>query len=212
MSTTPGLGAFNRDKVANKFGIQLKPKDAPSTKRPSTSAIDYKPTATTSTTTAATTGLSIVSKNKTINDFRTEKNTNGFLSTSNHSPVSKPIPDKVSTSKSTSNLLNTSVESQRKNSLTTNVNHSTTKSREPSPAPLKRAVSPAPPVKKPTTSSPKTEAQIEHQKDQPLYRRQLSKPLENHSSTANVPATTTTTTKTPPPVASPAASTGSLRR
>ncbi|UJR07657.1 hypothetical protein I4U23_011945 [Adineta vaga] len=203
MSGTPSLGAFNKDKVANKFGIQLKPKDAPSTKRPSTSAIEYKSTATT------TSGLSNVSKNKTFNDFRTtETNTNGFLSNTNHSlalkPVQtqKPIPEKVSTSKSTSNLLNTSVQNQRSNSLTSNVSHSTSKSREPSPAPTKRssivsstprAVSPAPPVKQSNTLSPNTEAQIERKKDQPLDRRQLSKPLDNHSSTANISSTTAST-------------------
>jgi hypothetical protein len=94
--------------------------------------------------------------------------------------------------------------------LTSNVNHSTTKSKDSlksksptttkrvSPTPTNRSVSPVPPLKQPSIQ--KTEDQIEHQKDLPLYRRQLSKPLENTSSTTTAVATTTT------------ASTNSLKR
>lgn len=36
-----------------------------------------------------------------------------------------------------------------------------------------------------SSTSPKTEAQIEYQKDQPLYRRQPSKPLDNSTIKSN---------------------------
>jgi hypothetical protein len=204
MSTTPGLGAFNKDKVANKFGIQLKPKDT--AQRSST---EKKPITTTNTST--------VTKNKTIGDFRTDNSTNGFLINTNRSTSSKtPEPirkvnEKSATNKSTSGLVNTSLKSnEQSHSLTSNVNHSTTKSKDSlksksptttkrvSPTPTNRSVSPVPPLKQP--SKQKTEDQIEHQKDLPLYRRQLSKPLENTSSTTTAVATTTT------------ASTNSLKR
>jgi len=204
MSVTSGLGSFNKDKVANKFGIQLKPKDA--VRRPSTSSTEKKPT---------TTESSNVTKTKTNSDFRKDNNTNGFLSNTNRSTVSKTseptkkVPEKSSTSKPTSGLLNTSVNNERSNSLTSNVNHSTTKSREPSPStstlttkrpsviPTQRAVSPAPPpVKQPNASKtdPKIEAQIEHKKNQPLDKRQSSKPVDNTSSSA--PTATTATAST----------------
>jgi len=204
MSGTPGLGAFNKDKVANKFGIQLKPKDA--SQRSST---EKK-----STTTTTTSETSNVTKNKTISDFRTNNSTNGFLLNTNRTNssqtpepikknIGKPVTtkstsglvntpvktnEKPSTSKSTSGLVNTPVKTNEKpTSLTSNINHSTTK--RSSITPTERAVSPAPPTKRPSVS--KTESQIKHQKDQPLYRRQLSKPLDN------VPPSASTTTKRP---------------
>lgn len=196
MSVTPGLGAFNKDKVANKFGIQLKPKDA--TQRSST---EKKST----TTTTASTSTSNVTKNKTISDFRTDNSTNGFLLNNNRTTPKTPEPmRKPTTSKSTSGLVNTSVKpNEQSNTLTSNVNHSTTK--RPSITSTERAASPAPPNKRP--SVPKSEAQIEHQKDQPLYRRQLSKPLD-HTSTPSTTAAakSAATTTTTAPAASPSTS------
>jgi hypothetical protein len=207
MSVTPGLGSFNKDKVANKFGIQLKPKGS------SQQSLTTSTTKITSTTTGA---ASSITKNKTVSDFRANNNTNGF--SSNTSEPIKKVPDKSLTSKSTSGLVSTSVNNERSDSLTSNVNHSTKKSKEPSPAKSpatakkssiisnERAVSPAPSVKGPSVSivTPphKTEAQIQHQKDQPLYRRQLSKPIDPTSS-----ATLSTTTS-----AAGGASTAPLKR
>jgi hypothetical protein len=188
MSKTPSLGSFNQDKVANKFGIQLKPKGSSQ---------------------QLSTGTSNITKNKTVSDFRTDNSTNGFLSNTNRSTSSKTsepikkIPEKSITSKSTSALTTSSINNERTNSLTSNVNHSTATSKQPSPAKspattkrsniisTERSVSPVPPVKRPSVSitTPKTEAQVEHLKDQPLYRRQLSKPLDNSSlSIATTPA------------------------
>jgi len=192
MSGTPGLGAFNKDKVANKFGIQLKPKDA--SQRSST---DKKPT--------PTAGTSNVTKNKTIGDFRTDNSINGFLLNTNRITTSKtPEPTrknigKTVTSKSTSGLVNTPAKTnEQSKTLTSNANHSTAKSpataKRSNIKPTEQAVSPAPPIKRP--SIPKTEAQIEHKKDQPLYRRQISKPLDNISPSTSAAATTTTVSPT----------------
>jgi len=191
MSVTPGLGAFNKDKVANKFGIQLKPKDAPQR-----------------SSTTVTTGTSTVTKNKTIGDFRTDKSTNGFLTNTNRPAASKTpettrkvIEKSLPTNKSTSGLVNTSVNiNQQSTTLTSNVNHSTPKSKESlttttkrsSITPTERAVSPTPPIKRPNV--PKTETPTQDKKDLPLYKkRQSSKPLD---STPSTPAATTTTTST----------------
>jgi len=178
MSVTPGLGAFNKDKVANKFGIQLKTKDASQR-----SLTEKKPT--------TTIGASNVTKNKTIGDFRTDNSTNGFELNKNRTITSKtPEPtrkniDKSVTSKSTSGLVNKSAKTnEQSNSLTSNVNHSIKNS--------STATSSTPSIKQP--SVPKTEAQIEHQKDQPLHRIQVSKPLENSSSPTTVTTTTASTT------------------
>jgi hypothetical protein len=172
MSVTPGLGAFNKDKVANKFGIQLKGK---------------------TNSTTASNETSTVIKNKTISDFRTDKSTNGFLNNTNR-PVGSKTPEptrKVNEKNSSTNKSSSVNINQQSTTLTSNVNHSTTKSKEsltttkranqPS---TERAVSPTPPVRKPETPS-------QNKKDQPLYRRQLSKPLDNTPST---PPTTTTST------------------
>jgi hypothetical protein len=179
MSGTPGLGAFNKDKVANKFGIQLKPKDA--SQRSST---DKKSTPTN------------VTKNKTIGDFRTDNSTNGFLLNTNRITSSKtPEPTrKTATSKSTSGLANTPVKNnEQSKTLISNVNHSTAKSptttKRSSITPAKPAISPVPPIKRPSIT--KTEAQIEDKKDQPLYRRQLSKQLDNVSLSTSAATTTT---------------------
>jgi len=178
MSGTPGLGAFNKDKVANKFGIQLKPKDA--SQRSSTPTI----------------GTSNVTKNKTIGDFRTDNSTNGFLLNTNRNTSSKtPEPTrKTATSKSTSGLANTPVKNnEQSKTLISNVNHSTAKSptttKKSSITPTKQAISPVPPIKQPSIT--KTEAQIEDKKDQPLYRRQLSKQLDNVSLSTSAATTTT---------------------
>ncbi len=199
MSATPGLGSFNKDKVANKFGIQLKPKDASQR-----SATDKKPITTSSST-------SNVTKNKTISDFRTDNSTNGvLLNTTRPTPATKAPPEpakkpleKTAASKSTSVLVNTSANNDQR---TSNVNHSTTKSKEsltpksPSTSkrssitPTERAVSPAPPPKRPSVT--KTEAQPQHLADKPLYNRQSSKPLENTSSKTTAAAAAAATTKT----------------
>ena len=197
MSVKPGLGAFNKDKVANKFGIQLKAKDAPT----------------------ASSGASTVTKNKTIGDFRADKSTNGFLNNTNR-PVGSKTPEptrKVIEKTAPINKSSTVNVNQKSTTLTSNVNHSTTKSKESlttttttttkrtSPTPGERPASPTPPVKQQQQQKPaasKSESSSESKKDQPLYRRQLSKPLDNTPST---PTTATTTTAA-------ATSTSSLKR
>lgn len=243
MSVTPGLGAFNKDKVANKFGIQLKNKDSnkPS-QRPLTSSTE-KQTVNTETST--------ITENEKVNDFRPKNESNG-LRTKKHilqqSPSSKtPEPIRKSLensikSKSSLELVSTSTNNERRNSLHTNVNHSkasvlaksnelincispclsssssnillspkpsttmkrsslipvSTMDRRASltlidrdillePSLTKRTVSPKPSVNQSNIpkSKTKTEAEIEHQKDQPLYKRQLSKTLDNLTSMTN---------------------------
>jgi hypothetical protein len=235
MSGTPNLGAFNKDKVANKFGIQLKTKDSlTQIQRPLTPTTEKKSTITESS--------SIVTKSKIVSDFRKQNDSNGFQSNTNHSallktpePTRKLVENSIK-SKSSSELISTPINNERRTSLTPNVNHSTTsnpvKSNEPikslSPSssstnlsplkspeivkrssltPINRSVSPEPssikrlsltksteraispvssikPPNVPTTIN-KTEAAIEHQKDQPLYKRQLSKTLDNATSIVN---------------------------
>ena len=131
MSVASGLGAFNKDKVANKFGIQLRAKES---SRPSTPSTAKKLSPFTPTN---------VAKNQSISDFRPETKQNGFPAKKSASTVNKPAPQHHSTSK-------------------------------------------------PTTT--KNEAQLERQKDQPLDRRQSSKPLEHHSSPSEAPTPTKTTT------------------
>lgn len=177
MSLSPGLGAFNKDKVANKFGIQLKGKDAPSR-----TTTEKKPT---------TPETPTVTKNKTIGDFRTDKNTNGFLSNLKPSEPAKKPMTKSPNSKSTTGLVNTSVnpkqqQQQLSSSLPSTNNHSTDKSK-PAPA---------------TTKQP-TVSKSDAQKDQPLSRRQSSKQLDHTTSTT----TTTTTAGTSPPSQKPSATT-----
>jgi hypothetical protein len=196
MSVKSSLGAFNKDKVANKFGIQLKPKDA----------------------STASSGTSTVTKNKTIGDFRTDKSTNGFLNNTNR-PVGSKTPEptrKVIEKTSPINKSSTVNINQQSTTLTSNVNHSTTKSKESlspttttkrtSQTPAQRAASPTPPAKKqqqPQPAAPKPEASNQSKKDQPLYRRQSSKPLDNTPSTPTTATTTTTAAAT---------STSSLKR
>ncbi|CAF1602012.1 unnamed protein product [Rotaria magnacalcarata] len=209
MSVTPGLGAFNKDKVANKFGIQLKAKEV--LQQPSTPLTAKKIT---------TSKTSCVPKNKTISDFRTDNNVNGFLSnadltsTSSISEATRKHSEKPRTNKPSSGPVNTSARHEQSHSLNTNTNHSTEKSTESLPVkPLEiskkkmitsteQTVSPALPVKQASVlaTNQKTEAQIQHQKDQPLYKRQLSKTLDNNSPPINkstmaaAAATATTTT------------------
>lgn len=195
MSLTPGLGAFNKDKVANKFGIQLKGKDAPTR-----STTEKKPT---------TPETPTVTKNKTISDFRTDKNTNGFLTNTKPSEATKKSP----TSKSTSGLVNTSIDpKQQSNSLTSTNNHSKIKSKEsssskslstinrtPSPSAAKKDAQKDQPLSRrqsskqlEQTTAPKNDAQ----KDQPLSRRQSSKQLEQTTPVTPSPAPPTKTTTT----------------
>jgi hypothetical protein len=211
MSDTPNLSAFNKDKVANKFGIQLKNKDKNKQSQQTLSLSTEKKINNTET--------SIVTKNKTVSDFRIQNQLNGFQS--NTEPSLK--------SKSNIELISTSTNNDRRNSFNLNVNHSdclntnqsiksnsqstlnisfpsksfdTTK--RSSLTPMDRKKSPeSSSIKRTnitkTTEHPlssskqasipthiiKTEAQIELQKDQPLYKRQLSKTLENATSMGN---------------------------
>jgi len=151
MSVASGLGAFNKDKVANKFGIQLRTKDSSSSSsRPSTPLIEKK--------------------NPTVGDFRSSTKFNGLT------PTSTPIIAKKSQSSQT--LVRSPA-----------AHHSTKRD-----ASKERSKN----LTKPT----KTNAQIEQQKDQPLYKRQSSKTLDNPTSTLsknkqqNETIKTTTTTKT----------------
>ncbi|CAF3524904.1 unnamed protein product [Rotaria socialis] len=200
MSVTPGLGVFNKDKVANKFGIQLKAKEV--LQQPSTPLTAKK---------IATSRTSCVPKNKTISDFRTDNNVNEFLSntnptsTSSISEATRKHSEKPTTNKPSLGPVNTSVRHEQSHSLNTNTNHSTEKSTESLPAKpfeiskkkmitsTEQAVSPALPVKQSSVlaTHQKTEAQIQHQKDQPLYKRQLSKTLDNNSSPINKSTTAT---------------------
>ena len=185
MSLTPGLGAFNKDKVANKFGIQLKGKDRSTTEK--------KPT---------TPETPTVTKNKTISDFRTDKNTNGFLSNIKSSSESTK---KSPTSKSTSGLVNTSIDpKQQSNSLTSTNNHSNTKSskslttinRTPSPSAAKKDAQKDQPLSRRQSSKQLEQpaaTKNDAQKDQPLSRRQSSKQLEQ------TPPTPVTPSPPPPP-------------
>jgi len=230
MNTTPGLGSFNKDKVANKFGIQLKPKDTNKQSQPPLSPLNERKTIHTET--------SSVTKNKTVSDFRVQNESNGFQTNTNipkHSTSSK-TPQSIKNSlenstksKSTIELVSTSMNNERRDSLTSNVNHSTflkpvksTPSIESlsksssssnilllskSPETVKRSsltpistdrqsinitkttertISPTPSIKSQNipTATTKTVAEIEHQKDQPLYKRQLSKTLDTATTSA----------------------------
>jgi hypothetical protein len=225
MNTTPGLGSFNKDKVANKFGIQLKPKDTNKQSQPPLSPLNERKTIHTET--------SSVTKNQTVSDFRVQNESNGFQTNTNitkHSTSSK-TPQSIGNStksKSTIELVSTSMNNERRDSLTSNVNHSTSlkpvkstlsieslsKSSSSSnilllsksPETVKRSsltpistdrqsiltskdrsISPKPSIKSQNipTGTTKSVAEIEHQKDQPLYKRQLSKTLDNATSIAN---------------------------
>lgn len=251
MSVTPGLGAFNKDKVANKFGIQLKAKD---TKKPSqrllNTSTEQKP---------SDTKASIITENKTVSDFCLQNELNGFKSNKNilnQSPSSQTLQpirkslENSKKSKSTIGIASTITLDEQINHSNSNVNHSKsenlvkpnelTNSVYPSSSPsssnislpsesfnsLKR--SSLTPVnndrrtiaastgrnksleplsvkqtsvtiitEQPTlptsstqqssikTMTTKTEAEIEHQKDQPLYKRQLSKTLDNSTPITN---------------------------
>ena len=173
MSTASNLGAFNKDKVANKFGIQLKRRNT--TQEPTSPLIERK------TTTAE---VSNATKNKTVSNFRIDNSANGYLSnkstttSSNTSELRRKTTEKTTNNKSTSwKLVNTSTENEENKSLASNIKHSARKSLDP-------VVSPIPSVKQSNVSkdSLKTQAQIEQQKDQPLYKRQSSKPLNNNTS------------------------------
>ncbi|CAF1013803.1 unnamed protein product [Rotaria magnacalcarata] len=246
MSVTPGLGAFNKDKVANKFGIQLKNKDSnKQSQQPLTSSSEKK---------TVNTETSTITESKTVSDFRTKNESNGLKTKKNicrQSPSSKtPEPIRKSLensirSKSSLELVSTSTNNERRNSLHANVNHSKSlilvKSNESincispclsssssnillSPKPsttmkrsslilidrdillepsltertsitktttttttTKRTVSPKASVNQLNISKSmtKTDAEIEHQKYQPLYKRQLSKTLDNPTSMTN---------------------------
>ena len=218
MSVASGLGAFNRDKVANKFGIQLKGKDSnQSSSRPATPATTKK---------FSTTNTSNVSKNQTIGDFRRNINTNG--TNIQPSPMSSPLMVKksetkvksiensssLSTTKSSSGLKNSSNNNERSNASKSSIDHSIhlnssiqTNHQSIPKSPTTRKKSIESPINQSMNNSKKssnetvshndrtnsnglnantkTNAEIEHQKDQPLYKRQSSKNLDNLSSTNN---------------------------
>jgi len=227
MSVTPGLGAFNKDKVANKFGIQLKNKDTnKQTQQLLTTSTEKR---------IINTEPSTVTNNKTVSDFYIQKQSNGIKSNTNLSKTPEPLRktlENSTKSKSTSGLISTMMHNERNDSLNSNVNHSTSlnpvnstksnsqsssnillssklsdtikrssltskdRSKSPEPSSIKRTS-----IIKPTeqtllstlsskrssipTTPTKTIAEIEHQKDQPLYKRQLSKTLDNTTSLAN---------------------------
>lgn len=206
MSVTPGLGAFNKDKVANKFGIQLKNKDNKQIQRtlsPSNEKIFFDQEQTNLTKTM-----------KIINNKSSLPNqSNGFQSKTPE-PLRKTF-ENIQKSKSTSGLASILIENERPNLFNININHHSTlinsvqsnslsinpikrssltpndrtKSPSPSPSlslssspssiikPSERSISPIPSPKRSSIPT-KTEAEIEHQKDQPLYKRQPSKTLD----------------------------------
>lgn len=215
MSVTRDLGAFNKNKVANKFGIQLKNKDADKQSQ--------RPLSPSSDKILINTDATTVAKNKTLNDSHSSsKQSNGFQSKTPE-PIRKS-PENSLKSKSNSGHISIPVNNERRDSLNVNVNHSTLsnsvksnslspsttnnlstnpvkrssltpndRSKSPSPSPIKRisiiktperSISPIP-SPKPSSIPIKTEAEIEHQKDQPLYKRQLSKTLDNATSLTN---------------------------
>ena len=231
MNLTSGLGAFNKDKVANKFGIQLRPKDSTqAVQRPQTPSIERR--------NFPSSNPFERGKTPVTTDLRTPTKLNGFPSNSKPKNVPSPsatsktpetrrkVDHQLQTSKSTSGLLNSSMDKQQSKTSISNDNHSKSssiplKSKEsvpsisesklatatrrasliptnqvpsPSPSSVRResrtkadepSVSGSAPIlSQPSlgsTTKSKTNAEIEHQKDQPLYRRQLSKTLENIS-------------------------------
>lgn len=224
MSVTPSLGSFNKDKVANKFGIQLKPKNTNTQIQQSLSPTTGKK-------------ISSLTKTNSISDSHLQNQSNGNLSKSPQ--MIRKMFEQSSETKSNNNHLSISTIDQRRASLNLNVNHSTNsnllttkpmsnsqlllqtsnrnKSLSISPSTSRRTsikktperslspniiskqsiqsksperpLSPVSIPKRPstplTTTTTKTEQEIEHQKDQPLYKRQLSKTLDNNTSTAN---------------------------
>ncbi|CAF0872645.1 unnamed protein product [Rotaria sp. Silwood1] len=248
MSVTPGLGAFNKDKVANKFGIQLKAKDTKKqAQRPLNQSTEKQ---------SINIETSTLTENKTVSDFRLQKETNGLKTNKNthnqtsSSQTSEPIKKSLENSiksKSTIGLVSTSTDNEGHDSLNSNVNHSkslnlvksdesinsvasssksknllssklsnTVNKSNSASVPTDRRASltlpnqnklPEPSTTKRTsiakipeqtvlsqhfvnqsnipTTKTKTEAEIANKKDQPLYKRQLSKTLDNVTSILN---------------------------
>ncbi len=186
MSVTSGLGSFNKDKVANKFGIQLKKKDTNQQQEQLNSSSETKIFVTETTS---------LTKTKTMSDLRVPNKSNGFQSNTLE-PNQKTLENSIK-SKSNNELMSTSMHNERRDSKNSNVNHSNisnpVKTNQTSDT-LKRfsltsndqtKSSEASSIKRTsisTTTTNKTEAQIEYQKDQPLYKRQLSKTLDNTTS------------------------------
>ena len=128
MNLTSGLGAFNKDKVANKFGIQLRPKDSnQSVQRPVTPSIERR---------NFTSNPFERGKTPVPADLRTSTKINGFSSNSklknvpSQSTTSKTpetrrkVENQLQTSKSTSGLLNSSKDKQQSSTSSSNDNHS----------------------------------------------------------------------------------------
>ena len=234
MSVTPGLGAFNKDKVANKFGIQLKKKETNENcvQSPLSPSMEMESTMITETST--------VTKNNTVSDFRSQNQSNGFASETLSNDRSSLSPSK--SNESTSKPMGQSSKSKSTAGLMTTTTTTTTMSNDnrklsspSSPSPISTSnhsndsscpVNSNELIQSPSDSSvstdrrsspinddpsvasvarsllqevnpvegkaschlslspslAKTDAQIEHQKDQPLYKRQLSKTLDNSTS------------------------------
>ena len=130
MSVPPNRAMFNQDKVANKFGIQLKPNKSNSSSPTTTTITDH----------------SIPSKDSINEDLPREKQSNGLPVCNCSSDLLEKNFDEVNNEPI--NLIHSTSEQTKRSSFS-------------------------------SSTSPKTEAQIEYQKDQPLYRRQPSKPLDN---------------------------------
>jgi hypothetical protein len=162
MSVTPGLGSFNKDKVANKFGIQLKNKET--TKQSTEKKIFITETTTTTITMSDLNGFrsnTLAPNQKTLENSAKSKSNNELISTSLHNERHDPSNSNVNHSTISSSVkLNQSSDILKRSSLTSD---DQTK----------------PPEKRTSIPTNKTEAEIEFQKDQPLYKRQLSKTLDN---------------------------------
>jgi myosin-light-chain kinase len=162
MSVTPGLGSFNKDKVANKFGIQLKNKET--TKQSTEKKIFITETTTTTITMSDLNGFrsnTLAPNQKTLENSAKSKSNNELISTSLHNERHDPSNSNVNHSTISSSVkLNQSSDILKRSSLTSD---DQTKS----------------PEKRTSIPTNKTEAEIEFQKDQPLYKRQLSKTLDN---------------------------------
>jgi len=170
MSVTSNLGSFNKDKVANKFGIQLKNKNTNAPTQQAISPTNDKK-------------ISSVTKNNTICDFRSQDQPNfdsaksnvdqlSITTTNEQRRTSLNINSNHSTDSNSQLLLLQSSDNKKSSSISPSVSRRTSQSKTP-----ERPIIPT------TTTTTKTEEEIEHQKDQPLYKRQLSKTLDNNTST-----------------------------
>jgi hypothetical protein len=209
MSEASRLGAFNKDKVANKFGIQLRPKETNKTSsRPSTPLFEKKSSTINASNRTAVSSTDIDSRRQTqINTSRTSRG-NGTGVPSRVDP-STNNNDTLPPGKSSSGLNNATTSNERTRCSTSSVHHSAVSNRTQtqdtteghadsvnSPTSDLRSTgrrtslnnvdqrlllpgsSLLDPLNSTGASNTKTLAQIEQQKDQPLYRRQSSRTLD----------------------------------